>query len=182
MLPIAETHAGRISDFIPTNLISITDGQLYLEPTLFDRGIKPAVDVGLSVSRVGGRTQRPSMKAVAGRLRLDAARFREVEVFSRFGGRVEASTQKLLTRGERARELLRQGPGDARSPAEQVALLVALQEGRFDEVEVPDVPAVVARLRARLRSCDPVLLTNLDHGPPPTASERSAIVALFEDT
>lgn len=173
MLPIAETHAGRISDFIPTNLISITDGQLYLEPTLFDRGIKPAVDVGLSVSRVGGKTQRPSMKAVAGRLRLDTARFHEVEVFSRFGGRVEASTQQLLSRGVRTRELLKQGPAEARSLAEQVALLLALQEGYFDSVPPEQVAAGARHLCEQLGAASESLRESFAAGPAPGDAQRS---------
>lgn len=180
MLPIAETHAGRISDFIPTNLISITDGQLYLDPTAFDRGNKPAVDVGLSVSRVGGRTQKSVMKAVASKLRLDAARFREVEVFSRFGGRIEASTQRLLARGERIRELLKQGPGQPRSQAEQVALLIALEEGCFDDAALHAVAARVEQLTAAMAGCPQTLEAALTDGPPPGADLRRAVVSLLE--
>lgn len=181
MLPIAETHAGRISDFIPTNLISITDGQLYLDPMSFDRGIKPAVDVGLSVSRVGGRTQRPALKAVASKLRLDAARFREVEVFSRFGGRVEASTQRLLARGERIRELLKQGPGQPRSLAEQVALLVALEEGCFDDAALHDVAALVDRLRGGVVGRPSDFRDALADGPAPGDELRRAVRSLLEE-
>ncbi|MGH1347643.1 MAG: F0F1 ATP synthase subunit alpha [Nannocystales bacterium] len=181
MLPIAETHAGRISDFIPTNLISITDGQLYLDPMAFDRGVKPAVDVGLSVSRVGGRTQRPAMKAVASKLRLDAARFREIEVFSRFGGRVDASTQRLLARGERIRELLKQGPGRPRSPAQQVALLVALEEGCFDNLATEEVAAHVDRLLAGIAGRSEEFRHALAEGPPPTDDLRRAVRSLLEE-
>ena len=181
MLPIAETHAGRISDFIPTNLISITDGQLYLDPTSFDRGVKPAVDVGLSVSRVGGRTQRPPMKAVASRLRLDAARFREVEVFSRFGGRVEASTQRLLARGERIRELLKQGPAQPRSLAEQVALLIALGEGCFDGAQLSDVATLIDRMRGRMAGLPQAFLKALADGPSPGGDSRRTVCSLFEE-
>ena len=166
MLPIAETHAGRISDFIPTNLISITDGQLYLDAMAFDRGVKPAVDVGLSVSRVGGRTQRATLKSVAGKLRLDAARFREVEVFSRFGGRVEASTQRLLRRGERIRELLKQGPGQPRSLAEQVALLIALEQGCFDDVTGSELSSKMDALQAALAAAPEALREALERGAP----------------
>ena len=179
MLPIAETHAGRISDFIPTNLISITDGQLYLDPAAFDRGIKPAVDVGLSVSRVGGRTQKTAMKAVASKLRLDAARFREVEVFSRFGGRVEASTQRLLGRGERIRELLKQGPGRPRSVAQQVALLIALEEGCFDDAAVDDVAGLVDRLATAVEGCSSELVDALVNGPAPDDDARRAVRSLL---
>lgn len=180
MLPIAETHAGRISDFIPTNLISITDGQLYLDPMAFDRGVKPAVDVGLSVSRVGGRTQKPAMKAVASKLRLDAARFREVEVFSRFGGRVEASTQRLLARGERIRELLKQGPGQPRSLAEQVALLIALEEGCFDDAAVHDVAARVDQLTTAMAGRPSEFVDALTDGPAPGEDLRRAVRSLLE--
>lgn len=174
-LPIVETQAGRISDFIPTNVISITDGQLYLDPRLFDRGFKPAVDIGISVSRVGGRTQRPSMRAVAGKLRLDLARFSELEVFTRFGARIEEETQRLLAHGARARELLKQAPGARLSHGEQVALLLALEEGLFEPRSLDELAGARGALLARLPGAAPEVLAALDRGSVPTESDRGAI-------
>lgn len=178
-LPIAETLAGRISDFIPTNLISITDGQIYLDPQLFDRGIKPAVDVGLSVSRVGGKTQRASMKAVAGELRLDTARFREVEVFTRFGSRVEEQTRKLLVRGARIRELLKQPPLRPIPQGEQVAMLLATEEGLFDELPAEDVYEMLAEFRKVMQSQFADVLKRLELGQIGGDAERDAIREAF---
>ena len=174
-LPIAETRASRIADYIPTNLISITDGQLILDPRLFHRGFKPAIDVGTSVSRVGAKTQPPAMKAVAGRLRLDAARFAELEVFTRFGARVEASTRKQLERGERARELLKQGPASPRRLGAQVALLMALQEGLFDPVPVREVGRRAEVLVESVEARDASLLSDLEGGLEPGEDERRRV-------
>ncbi|MCG8555832.1 MAG: F0F1 ATP synthase subunit alpha, partial [Proteobacteria bacterium] len=176
-LPIVETQAGRISDFIPTNLISITDGQLVFDAMAFHRNLKPAIDVGLSVSRVGGRTQLASMRAVAGRLRLDSARFREVEAFSRFGARLEEGTQKLLVRGARIREVLRQPPAAPLPLGEQVAVLLALESGLFDAVEPGKVREQVRKLRQHLRQRHPELLLAFEHGRAPSEEDRAAVAA-----
>lgn len=178
-LPIAETRAGRISDYIPTNLISITDGQLILDPQLFHRGVKPAVHVGTSVSRVGAKTQRPSMKAVAGRLRLDTARFRELEVFTRFGARVEERTQRMLVRGDRARELLKQAPASPLRLGAQVVLLIALEEGLFDERPSKAVQADARRLVERVEVERPDMLEAFEAGVVPGEAERQAIREAF---
>lgn len=178
-LPIAETQASRISNFIPTNLISITDGQLFLDPQLFDRGYKPAVHVGTSVSRVGGKTQRASMKQVAGKLRLDIARFGELEVFTRFGARVEEETRKLLVRGARARELLRQAPASPIPLGEQVALLVALEEGLFDALDVRAVGSAAERLREGLRRHHPEVIEGFELGSPPSDRDRRGVEEAF---
>lgn len=180
-IPIVETQAGRISDFIPTNIISITDGQLFLDPRLFDRGLKPAVDIGISVSRVGGRTQKPAMRAVAGTLRLDLARFGELEIFTRFGARIEEETQKLLAHGIRARELLKQGPGARLSHGEQVALLLALEDGRFDPLEVNAVGRASEQLLGRLRREAPQVLEALDRGSVPSTEDHEAIRRLMPE-
>lgn len=178
-LPIAETQAGRISDFIPTNLISITDGQLYLDPQLFDRGIKPAVDIGLSVSRVGGQTQRASMKAVAGPLRLDTARFREVEVFTRFGSRVEERTRQLLVRGARVREVLKQPPSLLIPLGEQIALLLALEDGLYDDFPVEQVIALSIAFRQAMRTRYPAVLRDFELGKVPDEQDRVTVRAAF---
>jgi F-type H+-transporting ATPase subunit alpha len=128
-LPIAETDAGNLSAYIPTNLISITDGQIVLDADLFHQGQKPAVDVGLSVSRVGGKTQAPVLREAAGTLRLDYAQFLELEVFTRFGGMPEGRVRDQLRRGERIRAILRQPQNTPLRLADEVALLLAVQSG-----------------------------------------------------
>jgi len=146
-LPIIETEAQNISAYIPTNLISITDGQIYLSPDLFQKGILPAVDVGKSVSRVGGKTQLPAYRAVAGDLRLSYSQFVELETFARFGTRLDEETRKTLERGRRVREILKQ-PQYAPMPVpEQIAVLVAVNEGLFDPLEPAEIPDAARRVR-----------------------------------
>jgi F-type H+-transporting ATPase subunit alpha len=133
-LPIIETQAGDVSAYIPTNVISITDGQIFLEADLFYSGLRPAVNVGISVSRVGGAAQTKAMKGVAGRLRLDLAQYRELEAFAQFGSELDAATQKQLARGERIVEVLKQ-PQYAPMPVElQVMILYAVTNGLIDDV------------------------------------------------
>jgi F-type H+/Na+-transporting ATPase subunit alpha len=133
-LPLIETQAGDVSAYIPTNVISITDGQIFLESDLFYAGLRPAVNVGISVSRVGGAAQTKAMKAVAGRLRLDLAQYRELEAFAQFGSELDAATQKQLARGERIVEVLKQ-PQYAPMPVEQqVMILYAATNGLIDDV------------------------------------------------
>jgi len=135
-LPIIETQAGDVSAYIPTNVISITDGQIYLEPDLFNSGVRPAVNVGISVSRVGGNAQIKAMKKVAGRLRLDLAQYREMEAFAQFGSDLDASTQAQLARGERTVEVLKQGQYQPMAVENQVCVIFAATEGHLDDVEV----------------------------------------------
>jgi F-type H+-transporting ATPase subunit alpha len=134
-LPIAETQAGNLSAYIPTNLISITDGQLYLDAKLFHEGQKPAVDVGRSVSRVGGKTQPPALREVSGSLRLDYTQFLELEVFTRFGGMVDARTRRTIEHGRKIRAMLSQGQYQPQPLSVQVALLLELFEGLLDQLE-----------------------------------------------
>jgi F-type H+-transporting ATPase subunit alpha len=145
-LPIAETDAGNLSAFIPTNLISITDGQVVLDTRLFAANHRPAIDVGLSVSRVGGKAQNPVLRQVAGRVRLEYAQFLELEMFTRFGGISDTRVKAQVARGERIRALLRQPRHAALSCPAQIALLAALAEGVLDEVP----PERIAALRARV--------------------------------
>jgi F-type H+-transporting ATPase subunit alpha len=140
-LPIAETQAGNISAFIPTNLISITDGQLYLDPRLFYEDQKPAIDVGKSVSRVGGKTQAPVLKSLSESLRLEYAQFLELEVFTRFGALVDERTRKIIEHGRRIRAALRQPQFAPLSLGEQVALLCALNDGVLDGLPLDRVGA-----------------------------------------
>ncbi len=135
-LPIIETQAGDVSAYIPTNVISITDGQIYLEPSLFFAGVRPAINVGLSVSRVGGSAQVKAMKQVAGTLRLEMAQFRELEAFAAFGSDLDAATQKQLIRGQRLVEILKQPQYQPLSGPEQVLILYAGTRGYLDELPV----------------------------------------------
>ena len=138
-LPIIETQEGDVSAYIPTNVISITDGQIYLEKNLFNSGVRPAIDVGISVSRVGGNAQIKAMKGVAGTLRLDLAQYRELEAFAKFGSDLDKNTQAQLTRGERMVEILKQGQYVPVSVENQVAIIFAASKGYLDEVPADKV-------------------------------------------
>ena len=151
-LPVIETQAGDVAAYIPTNVISITDGQIFLESSLFYSGIRPAINVGISVSRVGGNAQTKAMKKVAGRLRLDLAQYRELEAFSQFGSELDASTQQSLARGERMVATLNQPQYQPWRVEEQVVAIYAGINGYLDGVPVPQVPRFQAELRETLRS------------------------------
>jgi F-type H+-transporting ATPase subunit alpha len=138
-LPIIETQGGDVSAYIPTNVISITDGQIFLEPDLFNSGVRPAVNVGISVSRVGGSAQIKAMKKVAGRLRLDLAQYRELEAFAQFGSDLDAATQRQLARGARTVEMLKQPQYQPMPVENQVAVIYAVTNGYLDDVEVSQV-------------------------------------------
>jgi F-type H+-transporting ATPase subunit alpha len=138
-LPIIETQSGDVSAYIPTNVISITDGQIFLEPDLFYAGVRPAVNVGISVSRVGGAAQVKAMKSVAGRLRLDLAQYREMEAFAQFGSDLDAATQRQLARGERTVEVLKQPQYDPMPVERQVVVIYAVTNGYLDEFPVERV-------------------------------------------
>ena len=138
-LPVIETQEGDVSAYIPTNVISITDGQIYLETNLFNSGIRPAIDVGLSVSRVGGNAQIKAMKKVAGTLRLDLAQFRELEAFAKFGSDLDKSTIDQLTRGERMVEILKQNQYVPMAVEKQIAIIFAASKGYLDDVVIEKV-------------------------------------------
>ncbi|MEZ4417406.1 MAG: F0F1 ATP synthase subunit alpha [Gemmatimonadota bacterium] len=138
-LPIIETQGGDVSAYIPTNVISITDGQIFLEPDLFYAGVRPAVNVGISVSRVGGNAQIKAMKKVAGRLRLDLAQYRAMEAFAQFGSDLDAATQRQLARGQRTIEVLKQPQYQPMPVQNQVAIIYAVTNGYLDTVDVSDV-------------------------------------------
>ncbi|MGF1540467.1 MAG: alternate F1F0 ATPase, F1 subunit alpha [Pleurocapsa sp.] len=146
-LPIVETQAQNISAYIPTNLISITDGQIYLSPDLYRKGILPAVSVGKSVSRVGGKTQLPAYGEVAGDLRLSYSQFQEVEVFARFGTQLDEDTRQTLERGRRVREILKQPQSQPLSVSEQIAVLLAVNEGVLDDVPLEQVTEAETAIR-----------------------------------
>lgn len=138
-LPVIETQAGDVSAYIPTNVISITDGQIYLEPNLFNAGVRPAINVGISVSRVGGNAQIKAMKKIAGRLRLDLAQYRELEAFAKFGSDLDKATQAQLRRGSRLVELLKQGQYEPMPVEEQIAIIFAGTNGYLDELPLGHV-------------------------------------------
>ena len=146
LAPIIETEAGDVSAYIPTNVISITDGQIFLSKDLFNSGIKPAVDVGISVSRVGSMPQIKAMKQVAGKLKLELAQFAELEAFSQFASDLDKATLAQLARGVRLRELLKQPQGSPKSVEEQVAVIYAGTNGYLDDLEVTVVPAFLEGL------------------------------------
>lgn len=144
-LPIIETQAGDVSAYIPTNVISITDGQIYLETDLFYQGIRPALNIGLSVSRVGSKAQIKAMKKVAGKLRLDLAQFREMAAFAQFGSDLDESTKKQIERGKRITEILKQGQYVPMNVINQVAILYAVVNGHLDDVPVEEINAWEAK-------------------------------------
>ena len=151
-LPFVETQAGDISAYIPTNVISITDGQIFLQSDLFFSGVRPAINAGLSVSRVGGSAQIKAMKKVAGTLRLDLAAFRELEAFSAFGSNLEASTQAKLDRGIRTVEVLKQDLNKPVKVEYQVVILYALTRGLLDDVAVEDILRFESEISSWLES------------------------------
>ncbi|PID41791.1 MAG: F0F1 ATP synthase subunit alpha [Proteobacteria bacterium] len=160
-LPIIETQAGDVSAFIPTNVISITDGQVYLEPNLFFSGVRPAVNVGLSVSRVGGAAQVKAMKQVAGTLRLDLAQYRELAAFAAFGSDLDAATQAQLTRGERLVEILKQPQYQPLPMEKQVMILYAGTNGYLDELPVDTLADYEAEMYAYIESNDSSIFADL---------------------
>lgn len=162
-LPVIETQAGDVSAYIPTNVISITDGQIYLEGDLFYAGIRPAVNVGLSVSRVGGNAQTKAMKKVAGRLRLNLAQYRELVAFTQFGSELDKSTQQQLTRGERMVEVLKQNQYKPMNLAHMVAILYAGSQGHLDAVPVERVRAFEAEFHKFLDDRYPDVLHQIAH-------------------
>jgi len=151
-LPIIETQAGDVSAYIPTNVISITDGQIFLETDLFNQGIRPAINVGLSVSRVGSAAQTKAMKKVSGSIKLDLAQYREMAAFAQFGSDLDASTQKLLARGERLTQLLKQAQFSPLPFEEQTASIYAGTNGHLDDVGVNDVVRYEEAMLAHMRS------------------------------
>jgi F-type H+/Na+-transporting ATPase subunit alpha len=156
-LPIIETQAGDISAYIPTNVISITDGQIFLETDLFYSGVRPAINVGTSVSRVGGNAQTKAMKKVASQLRLDLSQYRELEAFAQFGSELDPATQKILARGERLVAVLNQPQYDPWPVEEQVVAIYAGVNGYLDSIPVADVPRFLQELRDHVRAEETIL-------------------------
>ncbi len=175
-LPIIETQAGDVSAYIPTNVISITDGQIYLETNLFYQGIRPAISVGLSVSRVGGAAQTKAVKSVAGSLRLNLAQFRELAAFSQFSTDLDAETKHRIERGQRLTELLKQPQYSPYAVWEQTAMLLAATEGSFDKVAVDKIEKAREALLSRLSSKHKKVMTELNKGDKPTDLMKKTIL------
>jgi F-type H+/Na+-transporting ATPase subunit alpha len=161
-LPIIETQAGDVSAYIPTNVISITDGQIFLETNLFFKGIRPAINVGLSVSRVGSAAQIKAMKQVAGTIKLELAQYREMEAFAQFASDLDPSTQKLLARGARLVELLKQPQYSPLTTAEQVAIIFSGVKGYLDKIDVKSVTDYEKGLLQSLRSSGKKILDSIE--------------------
>ena len=162
-MPIIETQANDVSAYIPTNVISITDGQIFLESDLFYSGVRPAINVGISVSRVGGNAQTKAMKKVAGKLQLDLSQYRELEAFAQFGSELDPETQKTLTRGERLVEMLNQKERQPLSVADQVASIYAGTGGYLDRIKTEKVHDFLAGLLERLRSENAELMDGINN-------------------
>ena len=176
-IPIVETEAQDISSYIPTNLISITDGQIYLSPRLFQKGILPAVDVGKSVSRVGGKAQLPAYRAVAGDLRISYSQFEELETFSRFGTRLDEGTRRVLERGWRVREILKQTQYVPLRVAEQIAALLAVTKGIMDGIPVDKISDAESLVRKAVTAQHPDLCGRLAAGEKLGDTERDTSAA-----
>ena len=178
-LPVIETQAGDVSAYVPTNVISITDGQIYLESDLFFSGVRPAVNVGLSVSRVGGSAQIKAMKSVAGSLRLALAQYREKQAFAQFGSDLDAVTRAQLDRGQRLVELLKQGQYEPMPVELQVVSIFAANNGFLDDLDVSDIAHYEARLHQTIQSEQPTILEEIrDSGKLGEASESSLTEAI----
>ena len=175
-LPIIETQAGDISAYIPTNVISITDGQIFLETNLFYQGIRPAISVGLSVSRVGGNAQTKAVKSVSGSLRLDLAQFRELAAFTQFSTDLDADTKKRISRGQRLTELLKQPQYSPLSVWEQAATLIAATEGVFDDVPMDKIKPAQQALLTQLEAEHKSKMTELNKGDKPEEATKALIL------
>lgn len=181
-LPIIETEAQNISSYIPTNLISITDGQIYLSPKLFDLGVLPAIDVGKSVSRVGGKAQLPSYRSITGNLKLDYSQFEELETFARFGTRLDEATRKTIEHGKRIRECLKQQELQPMSVAEQILVLVALTDKLFDTIPLAKMREAESAL---IKSCSELpeeIITRLFSDKALNDSDRAALIKIARST
>jgi len=181
-LPIIETQAGDVSAYIPTNVISITDGQIFLSGDLFNAGIRPAINVGISVSRVGSSAQIKAMKQVAGKLKLELAQFAELEAFSQFASDLDAATQKELARGQRLRELLKQAQNTPIPVEEQVCVIFTGINGYLDDVAVDEVKSFLIKLRTFIKSAVPQLLTKIRDEQKLSPESEELLIKAIADT
>lgn len=180
-LPIVETQSGDISAYIPTNVISITDGQIFMETNLFYQGIRPAISVGLSVSRVGGSAQTKAVKSVAGNLRLSLAQFRELAAFSQFSTDLDAETKQRIERGQRLTELLKQPQYSPLSVWQQTVLLMSANEGAFDNVAITNIKKAQDALLSTLRTQHKKEMTQLDKGDKPDDKMQALILKVAKE-
>ncbi len=181
-LPIVETEAQNVSAYIPTNIISITDGQIYLSPDLYQKGVLPAVDVGRSVSRVGGKTQLPAYRAVAGDLRLSYSQFEELENFARFGTRLDEATQQAIERGRRVREVLKQPQFAPLPVAEQIAILLAVTTGLFDNVPVGKIDQISRRVQEEVVQKETAVCRRIENGEKLGDADRQSLINRIQET
>ena len=177
-LPIIETEAQDISAYIPTNLISITDGQIYLSPSLFELGVLPAVDVGKSVSRVGGQAQRAAYRAVAGDLKLDYAQFEELETFARFGARLDEDTRKIIEHGRRIRACLKQPEFSPVPVPAQIAVLLALTAKLFDLVPINQMTDAEHAVHEAAANIPPEIAARFETADKLTDEDRKTIIEI----
>jgi F-type H+-transporting ATPase subunit alpha len=183
-LPIIETQAGDVSAYIPTNVISITDGQIFLEPKLFNSGVRPAINVGISVSRVGGAAQITPMRKVAGTLKLELSQYRELEAFSQFGSELDPETQRTLARGQRLVKTLNQGERQPMPAEDQVVQIFAATNGFLDRIDVDKVERFLGELTDSVRGSEPELLKTIaggDWSDETQSTLRNAIEGFAED-
>lgn len=179
-LPIVETLGGDISAYVPTNIISITDGQIYLESELFHSGVRPAVNVGLSVSRVGGSAQYPAIRAVSGKIRLELAHYREIAQFSQFGADLEAGAKATLLRGERLTELLKQNEHSPRSVCKMATELMLMSENKLGSVAPADVRAVLDAFCDRFEDTNAALVDAIEQSGQMTDAQKAQILSAFD--
>ena len=181
-LPIIETLAGDVSAYIPTNVISITDGQIYLEPELFNSGVRPAVNAGLSVSRVGGTAQTRAMKSVAGSLRLDLAQYSELAAFAQFGtADLDAATKAQLERGQRAVEILKQNESRPLSLPQEITILFSLAKGHLDDVDISRVGAFEEALHSFMESNHPEILARIQEDKDISDDTEASLTTAIEE-
>ena len=179
-LPVIETQAGDVSAYIPTNVISITDGQIFLETELFNQGIRPAINVGLSVSRVGSSAQTKAMKKVSGSMKLELAQYREMAAFAQFGSDLDASTQKLLNRGSKLTELLKQKQYSPMTVAEQVVSVFCGVKGYLDDVDLKDIASFEAKIIDKCRSEKPEILEAISTSGKLEEETENALIELIK--
>jgi F-type H+-transporting ATPase subunit alpha len=179
-LPIIETQAGDISAYIPTNVISITDGQIFLETNLFYQGIRPAISVGLSVSRVGGAAQTKAIKAAGGSMKLALAQFRELAAFSQFSTDLDADTRHTIERGQRLTELLKQPQFAPYAIWEMYSSLYAANDGAFDKVPIDKVKAAEEALHRELKNKHKDLVDRVNSGDKPSDEDNAAIIKVAQ--
>ena len=180
-LPVIETQANDVSAFIPTNVISITDGQIFLETELFNQGIRPAVNVGLSVSRVGSAAQTKAMKKVAGSIKLELAQYREMAAFAQFGSDLDASTQKLLNRGSKLTELLKQNQYSPMTIAEQVVSIFTGVNGYLDDLELNQIRDFEKDLFELIKSSHSDIIESINSSGDLNEETSSKLTSIIEE-